>query len=105
MNPTKINPIQRQSIHECIVENYQQNTPISKDDYFEIGLSLLESVSGFENYSYTNQANTLETICTGCNSTLQGGYRVYNKSFEPMPAYGCQATDQFENIEARLGAF
>ena len=72
MTPTTLTQIQRQSIHECIVESYQQNAPISKDDYFEIGLSLLESVSGFENCKDDDRFNTLETIYTDFNSTLQG---------------------------------
>ena len=72
MNTTALSQIQRQSIHECIIESYQQNTPISKDEYLEIGLSLLESVSGFENCSDTDRFNTLETIYTDFNSTLQG---------------------------------
>ena len=72
MNPTKLTQIQRQSIHECIVESYQQNTSISKDDYFEIGLSTLESVSGFDTCDESERFNTLETIYTDFNSTLQG---------------------------------
>ena len=72
MNSTTLTKIQRQSIHECIIESYQQNTPISKDDYFEIGLSLLESVSGFENCSDTDRFNTLETIYSDFNLTFQG---------------------------------
>ena len=71
MNSTTLTHIQRQSIHECIVESYQQNSPISRDDYFEIGLLLLESVSGFENCSDTDRFITLETIYTDFNSTLQ----------------------------------
>ena len=31
MNPLTLTQIQRQSIHEFIVETYQQNSPISKD--------------------------------------------------------------------------
>jgi hypothetical protein len=51
---------------------HPQNTPISMDDYLEIGLSLLESVSGFENCSDTDRFNTLEIIYTEFNSTVQG---------------------------------
>jgi len=72
MNTTTLTQIQRQSIHECIVESYQQNTPISKDDYFEIGLSILESVSGFETCDDTERFKTLETIYSDFNSTNQG---------------------------------
>jgi len=72
MNPITLTQIQRQSIHECILENHNQISPISKDDYLEIGLSLLESVSGFENCSDTDRFSTLETIYTDFNSTLQG---------------------------------
>lgn len=72
MNPTILSQIQRQSIHECIVESHQQNIPISKDEYFEIGLSLLESIAGFENCSDDERVKTLETIYTEFNSTLQG---------------------------------
>ncbi len=72
MNPTTLTEIQRQSIHECIIESYQQNTPISKDDYLEIGLSLLESVSGFDTCDDAERLKTLETIHTDFNSTLQG---------------------------------
>jgi len=71
MNPTTLTKIQRQSIHECIVENHQQNSPISKDDYFEIGLSLLESIAGFEACDDTDRVKTLETIYTDFNSTHQ----------------------------------
>ena len=72
MNLTTLSQIQRQSIHECIVESHQQNLPISKDDYFEIGLSLLESIAGFENCTDDERFKTLETIYTDFNSTLQG---------------------------------
>ena len=72
MNSTSLTQIQRQSIHECILENHNQISPISKDDYFEIGLSLLESIAGFENCSDTDRFKTLETIYTDFNSTLQG---------------------------------
>jgi len=72
MNSTTLTKIQRQSIHEYILKNHNQISPISKDDYFEFGLSLLESVSGFENCSDTDRFNTLETIYTDFNSTLQG---------------------------------
>ena len=70
MNPTILTQIQRQSIHECILENHQQNSPISKDDYFEIGLSLLESIAGFDSCDDTERFKTLETIYTDFNSTL-----------------------------------
>jgi len=72
MNTTSLTQIQRQSIHECIVESYQQNTPISKDDYFEIGLSILESVSGFDTCDDTERFKALETIYTDFNLTIQG---------------------------------
>ncbi len=72
MNPTTLSQIQRQSIHECILENYQQNVSISKDDYFEIGLTLLESIAGFDSCDDTERLKTLETIYTEFNSTLQG---------------------------------
>jgi len=72
MNSTSLTQIQRQSIHECILESHQQNVPISKDDYFEIGLSLLESIAGFESCSDTDRFKTLETIYTDFNLTLQG---------------------------------
>ena len=50
MNTTALSQIQRQSIHECIIECHQQNsTPsVHKDECFEIGLSILESVAGYE---------------------------------------------------------
>ena len=67
MNTTALSQIQRQSIHECIVENYQQNSPISKDDYFEIGLSLLESVAGYECCDDSERFNALETIYSDFN--------------------------------------
>ena len=72
MNSTKLTQIQRQSIHECIVESYQQSTPISKDDYFEIGLSILESVAGFETCDDTERLKTLEIIYSDFNLTNQG---------------------------------
>jgi hypothetical protein len=68
MNTTALSQIQRQSIHEYIVETYQQNSPISKDDYFEIGLSILESVAGFETCDDSERFNALETIYTDFNS-------------------------------------
>jgi len=71
MNSTTLTQIQRQSIHEYIVESHPQNTPISKDEYFEIGLSLLESIAGFENCSDDERVKTLEIIYTDFNSTLQ----------------------------------
>ena len=72
MNTTTLTQIQRQSIHECIVDSYQQNIPISKDDYFEIGLSILESVSGFDNCDDTERFKALERIYTDFNLTNQG---------------------------------
>jgi len=72
MNPTSLSQIQRQSIHECIIENHSQKQFISKDGYIEIGLSLLESIAGFENCTDQERLKTLETICTDFNSTLQG---------------------------------
>ena len=72
MNTTALSQIQRQSIHEFIVETYQQNSPISKEEYFEIGLSILESVSGFETCDDSERFNALETIYTDFNSTTQG---------------------------------
>jgi len=72
MNPTTLTQIQRQSIHECILENHQQNSPISKGDYFEIGLSLLESIAGFEKCSDKDRFKTLENTYAGFNTTHQG---------------------------------
>ena len=72
MNTTSLTQIQRQSIHECIVESHQQNTPISKDDYFEIGLALLESIAGFECCDDSERFSALETIYTDFNLTIQG---------------------------------
>lgn len=72
MKPTTLSKIQRQSIHECIVESHQQNSTISKDDYFEIGLSLLESIAGFESCSDDERFKTLETVYSDFNSTNQG---------------------------------
>jgi len=72
MNPTSLTEIQRQSIHECIVESHQQNSPVSKGEYFKIGLSLLESIAGFENCEDDERFKTLETIYTDFNSTNQG---------------------------------
>ncbi len=50
MNTTALSQIQRQSIHECIIECHQQKSipPIHKEEYFEIGLSILVSVAGYE---------------------------------------------------------
>ena len=62
MTPTKLTQIQRQSIHECIIESHQQNVRISKDDYLEIGLLLLESIAGFDSCDDTERLKTLETI-------------------------------------------
>ena len=74
LNTTALSQIQRQSIHECIIECHQQNStpPIPKEEYFEIGLSLLESVSGFETCDDSERFNALETIYTDFNSTTQG---------------------------------
>ena len=74
MNTTALSQIQRQSIHECIIECHQQNStlPIHKDEYFEIGLSILESVAGFETCDDSERFNALETIYTDFNSTTQG---------------------------------
>ena len=72
MNHITLTNIQRQSIHECIIENHQQNSPISKDDYFEIGLSILESVSGFETCDDSERFQTLEIIYSDFNLTNQG---------------------------------
>ena len=74
MNTTALSQIQRQSIHECIVECHQQkSTPlISKNEYFEIGLSLLESVSGFETCDDSERFDALETIYTDFNSKKTG---------------------------------
>ena len=70
MNTTALSQIQRQSIHECIIECHQQNStpPIHKDEYFEIGLSILESVAGFETCDDSERFNALETIYTDFNS-------------------------------------
>ena len=64
MNTTALSQTQRQSIHECIIECHQQNStpPIHKDEYFEIGLSILESIVGFECCDYDERFKTLETI-------------------------------------------
>ena len=72
MNSTSLTQIQRQSIHECIVESHQQKTPVSKDDYFEIGLLLLESIAGFECCDDTERLKTIEAMYKDFNSTLQG---------------------------------
>ena len=70
MNTTALSQTQRQSIHECIVECHQQkSTPlISKDEYFEIGLSLFESVAGFECCADSERFKALETIYSDFNS-------------------------------------
>ena len=70
MNTTALSQIQRQSIHECIIECHQQNStpPIPKEKYFEIGLSILESVAGFETCDDSERFNALETIYTDFNS-------------------------------------
>ena len=70
MNPTTLSQIQKQSIHECIVESHQRNTLISKDDYFEIGLSLLESIAGFECCDDSKRYEALESIYSDFNSTI-----------------------------------
>ncbi len=64
MNLTSLTEIQRQSIHECIVEDLHQNStpPIPKEEYFEIGLSILESVAGFETCDDSERFKALE--CT-----------------------------------------
>jgi hypothetical protein len=74
MNTTALSQIQRQSIHEYIIECHQQKStpPIHKEEYFEIGLSILESVSGFETCDDSERFKTLETIYTDFNSTKQG---------------------------------
>ena len=72
MNTTALSQIQRQSIHEFIIECHQQNSPISKDDYFEIGLSLLESVAGFECCEDSERFEALETIYSDFNSNKIG---------------------------------
>ena len=74
MNTTALSQIQRQSIHECIIECHQQNSTshIPKDEYFEIGLSILESVSGFETCDDSERFNALETIFTDFNTATQG---------------------------------
>ena len=70
MNTTSLSQIQRQNIHECIIDCHQQNsTPlISKDEYFEIGLSLLESVAGYECCGDNERINAFETIYSDFNS-------------------------------------
>ena len=72
MNTTELSNIQRQSIHEYIIECHQQNStpPIHKDEYFEIGLSILESVAGFETCDDSERFNALETIYTDFNSKI-----------------------------------
>ena len=74
MNTIALSQIQRQSIHECIVECYQQKStsPTPKDKYFEIGQSILESVAGFECYADDERFKALETIYTDFNTTNQG---------------------------------
>ena len=74
MNTTALSQIQRQSIHECIIECHQQNStpPIHKAEYFEIGLSILERVSGFECCADSERFKALETIYSYFNSTNQG---------------------------------
>ena len=74
MNTTAPSQIQRQSIHECIIECHQQNStpPIPKEEYFEIGLSILESVAGFETCDDSERFNALETIYTDFNSNTIG---------------------------------
>ena len=69
MNTTALSQIQWQSIHECIIECHQQNSspPIHKDEYFEIGLSLLESVAGYECCDDSERFNALETIYSDFN--------------------------------------
>ena len=73
MNSTAVSQIQRQSSHECIIECHQQNsTPsIQKEEYFEIGLSLLESVSGFESCDNSERFNI-------------GGLRKLHSKKEPL---------------------
>ncbi len=70
MNSTILTQIQRQSIHECIVESHQQNSfpTIPKDEYFEIGLSILESIAGFECCGDDERFKTLETLYSDFNS-------------------------------------
>ena len=74
MNTTALSPIQRQSIHECIIECHQQNSTslISKDEYFEIGLSIIESVAGYECCEDSERFNALETIYSDFNSNKIG---------------------------------
>jgi len=74
MNTTALSQIQRQSIHECIVECRQKNTapPIPKEEYFEIGLSILESDAGFETFDDSERFNVLQTIYSDFNSKKQG---------------------------------
>ena len=70
MHTTALSQIQRQSIHECIIECHQQNStsPIPKEEYFEIGLSILESIAGFETCDDSERFNALETIYSDFNS-------------------------------------
>ena len=74
MNTTALSQIQRQSIHEYIIECHQQKftPPIHKDEYFEIGLSIIESVAGYECCEDEERFQALETIYTDFNSTTQG---------------------------------
>ena len=74
MNTTALSQIQRQSIHEYIIECHQQNStpPIPKEEYFKIGLSILESVAGFECCDDSERFNALETIYTDFNSKKIG---------------------------------
>jgi len=74
MNTTALSQIQRQSIHEYIIECHQQQStpPIHKEEYFEIGLSILESVAGFEICDDSERFDALETIYSDFNSTTQG---------------------------------
>ena len=74
MNTTALSQIQRQSVHECIIECHQQkSTPtIHKDEYFEIGLSILESVAGYECCDDDTRFKALETIYTDFNTTNHG---------------------------------
>jgi hypothetical protein len=74
MDTTDLSKIQRQSIHECIIECHQLNStpPIYKDEYFEISLSILESVAGFETCDDSELFNALETIYSDFNSKKIG---------------------------------
>ena len=74
MNTTALSQIQRQSIYECIIECHQQKStsPIPKEEYIEIGLSILESVAGFECCDDSERFKALATIYTDFNSTKQG---------------------------------